>query len=98
MQPSQYERTFQISSEVFWGYRMLIDISNFDSIKSITDYMKNDVRLFLSSRNLQLLIEKLDTSNFHIHSPFDTFEDLLRKTDHSSVIYVCDHCMSSNEM
>lgn len=85
-------RTFQLSSDLFWGYRVNVDVGNFDCITSIIDYIKSDVRQFLLSRNLQMLVEKLDMCRFHIHSPYDEYYDLLQKTDERTVIYVCDHC------
>lgn len=85
-------RTFQISSDLFWGYRMSIDISHFDTIKSIIDYVKSDIKTFLLSRNLQCLVEKLDECKFHIHQPYDIFDDLMNYTTNKDVIYICDHC------
>ena len=85
-------RTFQLSSELFWGYRVNVIVNHYDSIASIIEYVKGDIRTFLLSRNLQLLVEKLDKCRFHFHSPFDTYEDLVNKTDDQTVIYVCDHC------
>lgn len=85
-------RTFQISSDLFWGYRMVVDLSHFDNIKSIIEYVKNDIRTFLLSRNLQCLVEKLDECKFHIHQPHDVFQDLVNYTTLNDVIYICDHC------
>jgi hypothetical protein len=85
-------RTFQISSELFWGYRMVLDITHFDNIKSIIEYVKSDIRTFLLSRNLQLLVEKLDECKFHIHEPCETFEKVINNSTSYDVIYICDHC------
>lgn len=92
MENSNTVRTFQVSSDLFWGYRMSIDISRYDNIKSIIDYVKNDIKTFLLSRNLQCLVEKLDECRFHIHEPYDVFQDLINSTSNSDVIYICDHC------
>lgn len=86
------ERTFQISSDLFWGYSVNIDISKLNSITSIIEYIKTDLKNFLLSKNLQLLIEKLDQRHFHIHSPHDNYNDLLNHTDTNTIIYICDHC------
>lgn len=85
-------RTFQVSSELFWGYRMVLDISHFDNVKSIIEYVKSDIRTFLLSRNLQLLVEKLDECKFHIHEPYETFEKVINNSTSKDVIYICDHC------
>jgi len=89
---SNTQRTFQVSSDLFWGYRITVDVGNFDCVTSIIEYIKNDLRTFLLSRNLQMLVEKLDACRFHIHSPFDCYNDLLTKTDDRTIVYVCDHC------
>ena len=89
---SKTTRTFQISSEIFWGYRATLDLLYFENIENIIEYVKNDLKQFLLSRNLQLLVEKLDKTKFHIHSPYNTYSDILDKTDVSYVIYICDHC------
>jgi hypothetical protein len=81
-----------MSSLLFWGYRMVLDISHFDNVKSIIEYVKNDIRTFLLSRNLQLLVEKLDECQLHIHEPYETFEKLIKNSTSDDVIYICDHC------
>lgn len=85
-------RTFQLSSDLFWGYRVCVDVGSFDCMKNLIEYIKGDIKQFLLSKNLQMLIEKLDQCRFHIHSPYDEFHDLLNRTDERTVIYVCDHC------
>lgn len=85
-------RIFQVSSDLFWGYRITIDVGKYDCVTSIIDFIKSDIRSFLLSKNLQMLVEKLDACRFHIHSPFDCYGDLLTRTDDRTVIYVCDHC------
>lgn len=85
-------RNFQVSSELFWGYKISLEISRFDTIKSIIEYVKSDLRTFLLSRNLQCLVEKLDECKFHIHEPYDTFEELLHNSTYNDIIYICDHC------
>lgn len=85
-------RNFQVSSELFWGYKITLDISRFDTIKSVITYVKSDLKTFLLSRNLQCLVEKLDESIFHIHEPHDTFEELIHNSTNDDIIYICDHC------
>jgi hypothetical protein len=85
-------RTFQLSSDLFWGYRVCVDVGNFDCMTSLIEYIKGDIKQFLLSKNLQMLVEKLDQCRFHIHSPYDEFNDMLNRTDDRTVIYVCDHC------
>jgi hypothetical protein len=92
MKISKIIRTFQLSSDLFWGYKMSIDISRFDNIQCIIEYVKNDIKTFLLSRNLLCLVEKLDSCRFHIHQPYDMFEHLINYTTSNDIIYICDHC------
>lgn len=84
-------RIFQVSSDLFWGYRVNVDISSFDSIISIIEYVRSDLRQFLLSKNLQMLVEKLDACHFHIHSPYNEYVQLVQADD-QTIIYICDHC------
>lgn len=86
------KRIFQVSSDMFWGYRVEIDLIYFETIAAIIQYVKNDLKQFLLSRNLQLLAEQVEKNNFHIHHPFETFEDIKNNTNTSTIIYICDHC------
>lgn len=85
-------RTFQISSDYFWGYRVHIDIADYDDINAILNYIKHDLKTFFLSKNLQSLANKVDRCRFHIHSPYNTYDDLIELTNDRDVIYVCDHC------
>lgn len=86
------KRVFQVSSDTFWGFRLLIDISKFHTISDIVNFVKNDLKTFLMSRNLIVLVEKLESRLFHLHHPYDTYQDLLRLTNKDDIIYICDHC------
>jgi hypothetical protein len=86
------KRVFQVSSDTFWGFRLLIDISKFHSIGDIVNFIKNDLKTFLMSRNLIVLVEKLESRVFHVHHPYDTYQDLLKLTNEDDIIYICDHC------
>ena len=85
-------RTFQVSSELFWGYRVTVDILHFDDVKAIITYVKQDLKTFLLSRNLQGLINKLDNAKFHIHHPYSSYSELVTMTNDNDIIYICDHC------
>lgn len=85
-------RTFQISSEYFWGYRMSIDILLFDDVKAIIKYVKQDLKTFLLSRNLQGLADKVENAKFHIHHPYSSYNELVNMTNDNDIIYICDHC------
>lgn len=85
-------RTFQISSELFWGYRLRVDISLYDSLSDIIQLIKLDLKRYLLDKNLKALAEKVDGMNLHMHEPFLSFSELLDGTSPSDILYLCDHC------
>ena len=85
-------RIFQVSSELFWGFRVCADLMHFDDVKAVVEYIKQELKLFLLSRNLQCLVTKLEQTKFHIHHPYNTYNDLLHKSEPDEVVYICDHC------
>ncbi len=85
-------RTFQISSELFWGYRLRVDLSLYDSLDEIIHLVKLDLKRFLLGKNLQALAEKVDTMKLHMHEPFLTFQELADGTNPQDILYLCDHC------
>lgn len=83
---------FQVSSDVFWGYRVQLNPINFNDLPSIIAYIKNDMKTFFLSRNLQCLAEMVDKAKFHIHHPHDNYKSIIELTNTDETIYVCDHC------
>lgn len=88
-------RTFQISSDIFWGFQMTVDLTHFDNLEQIIHVVKMDLKDFLLSRNLLELCAKVDAMNLHMHSPFKSFDELLEKSMEDDIIYLCDHCGKS---
>lgn len=88
-------RTFQISSDIFWGYQMTVDLGHFDNIEQIIRLIKMDLKGFLKSRNLLELYAKAEAMNLHLHSPFSTFDEMFEKSLEDDIIYLCDHCGKS---
>jgi len=74
----------RLSAELFWGYEVFIDVNTVCTPDDIIEYIRADLRAFLMSRNLQLLAERLDETQFHLH---DDVSDL----GHDSIVYICDH-------
>lgn len=85
-------RTFQISSDLFWGYQLNVDLSLCDSLANIVQLVKMDLKQFLLGKNLQALAEKVDGMKLHMHEPFASFHELLDVTSPSDILYLCDHC------
>ena len=85
-------RKFQFSCDHFWGYANDIDISQFSDLDAVISYMKRQLRRILISNNLQVLAEKLDTKEFHMHTPDCGFDEIRYKTRPNETLYLCSHC------
>jgi hypothetical protein len=85
---NEYERTFIASSETFSGFRVNIPLTNVETIDDIITIFKNELHMVLKKNNFDLLLEKLEISNFHIHE--FTIEDILT-SKHEDIFYICDH-------
>jgi hypothetical protein len=73
---------------------MSLDLQNYENVQDIIEHVKTDMIMFFRYRNLQLLVEKVRESRFHIHSPYSTLEEI-KKADASLVIFICGHCIVS---
>lgn len=60
-------KTFFISAPLFWGYKMVADPKDFESLEDIVATMKFSLRFELLELGLQLLVEELDKTILHIH-------------------------------
>lgn len=84
-----YNKTFQISDKIFWGFKVEVDLDQCDNIDKIIEIVINKLNNLLKSNNLELLQKKLNEIKFHIHD--FTFEDiLLDQTD--KIFYICGGC------
>ena len=84
-----YNKTFQISDKIFWGFKVEVDLDQCDNIDKIIEIVINKLNNLLKSNNLELLQKKLNETKFHIHD--FTFEDiLLDQTD--KIFYICGGC------
>jgi hypothetical protein len=83
------ERLFIASSAIFSSYQTYIslyDVSNIDEILAI--FKKRLLEIFETNK-LEYLSEKVEKTNFHIHSY--TIEQILVSSPESH-FYICDHC------
>jgi len=87
-------RTFQISSKLFWGFKVNLNINEFFSNEQIVNTVISMLRNILTTNNLIDLLESLDGGNnkqkmdFHIHDK--SYVDILNsKSD--EIFYVCCH-------
>ena len=84
---SNYNRKLIASSELFWGFEIIIDIRYYETFEEIITHYHNELLSLLKNNNLIVLYEKCQKCNFHCHT--HTLEELLI-TDND--IYLCDHC------
>lgn len=85
-------RIFQISSDLFWGFRCSIDLSQIETLEQVIDIVKLELKTYLLRRNLMALVEKISSMKLHMHSPSVEFSELLDHTNPSDILYLCDHC------
>lgn len=79
-------RTFIASSELFSGFSVDIDLNYCNTINDIIHEFKNKLLFILKSFHFEILIEKLEQINFHIHNY--TFEDIII-SDKIRKFYIC---------
>tara|TARA_Y100000389_G_C17459578_1_gene520687 strand:- start:2748 stop:3002 length:255 start_codon:yes stop_codon:yes gene_type:complete len=75
----------QLSAPLFSGYSIFLpkEVINQMNKENIIDYVTSNLNSLLKSNNLEILLEKSENMNWHIH-------DELIKSD--GVIYVCSNC------
>ena len=83
-------RKFQLSCKWLWGYNVMIDLDELETIKEAIDIVLSSCHNFLKENNLEELKEYLESqhSGFHIH---DTSLEQLLLTEPNHVIYICNH-------
>ena len=83
---------FKISDNTFWGYEYNISIENLknynDPFQQAILNIKESLKHNLLNLKLEVLAEKIDDIDFHIH---DT-NDINGFTDDGIIVYVCSHC------
>ncbi len=82
-------RLFIASSEVFSHFQVEISLYNISTIEDIIILFKEELNNVLQKNNLINLMNKLNETNFHIHSY--TIEDILTSKP-EDFFYICDHC------
>jgi hypothetical protein len=77
-----------LSDELFQGYNIIINTSQFESINELINYFKNKLITILEFNNLFILSEKVKKMNLHIHD-YKFYNDILNTTHET--IYICSH-------
>ena len=82
-------RLFIASSELFSNFQVNISLYDISTIEDIIVLFKEELNSILKKNNLTNLVNKLNVTNFHIHSY--SIEDILTSNP-EDVFYICDHC------
>lgn len=80
-------KIFQISSEIFWGWRCKLDIDTYDTSEKIILRVKNELVKYLHDGNLLNMVDKARDLKLHIHESEDK---IICRDD--KIVYLCDHC------
>jgi hypothetical protein len=83
------ERKFIASSELFSNFEVNICLYSVASLEDIIKIFNDELIEVFKKNKLTNLINKVETTNFHIHS--NSIEDILT-SDKDAIFYVCDHC------
>lgn len=78
-------RTFVFSCSVFNGFTVILNVNQHDTLQELTQACVANLKLFLKSNNLDLLLSQVDKMNYHIHST--TLQKILEV---ENKIYVCN--------
>ena len=81
------KKKFISSSNYFSGFSVDIDLDYCNNLNDIIIEFKKMLSFILKQFNFELLIDKLNNTNMHIHSY--TFEDILL-SDKDATFYICD--------
>ena len=82
---SNTQKMFIVSDDIYWGYKFILP---FDYIKSITKKdiikeLKEDMKNFFGSHNLEYLKNGIDNLDLHIDMP--------NIEDNKDIVYICSH-------
>ena len=84
-------KTVKFSSELFQGFTTQIDTNDVVSIDEIIIISISILRNLLHTNNLENLVKKCDSINWHIHDK--NFSQLINCND--NIIWICDKCVKS---
>ena len=83
-------RIFQFSCNIFSGYKVEVNLDYVNNLKEVIDHCVNNLRIFLNNNNLEVLIHKLNSIDYHMHDI--TFGDILLSENlNRPQFYICNH-------
>ena len=81
-------RTFQVSSDLFWGFRLQLEVESDSSHASLLRELHAALERFFLEANLLNLAARSKETRLHLH---DSPEALLAPGSENAVFYACDH-------
>lgn len=90
---------FILSCELYWGYGLDVDDLYYDydstTIQQVIDLIKKDLKAFMMSKGLEVLVNKVDGLELHSHEFLKT-TTLQQIVNHNAspnmIVYLCDCC------
>jgi hypothetical protein len=79
----------QISDELFWGFKVNFDETQYKSFNELAFFVKKELILFLRINNLLNLQEIAEKINLHNHE-FKSYEEMIKSN--KNIIYLCGGC------
>jgi hypothetical protein len=79
---------FVISSELFGGFTVMLNPSEYGSIDNIIEYCQLQLTLYLLAGNMDILANKADKIFLHVHSV--VYEDIIKHSERTYFLCECD--------
>lgn len=81
-------KTIIISHRLFSGFRVLLDLDNYDCVKDVIDFVINQLSAQFCILNLITLKKYVESGKWHFHGVRFISE---LKSDSRNTIYLCAH-------
>jgi len=78
----------QLTDDIFFGFKIKINIDNFKSVFDICNYVKNKLIELLEENNFELLLDRANRMKLHIHN-YKNIHEI--KNNENSILYVCSN-------
>lgn len=82
-------RTFQISSDIFWGFRTQIIVEPSSTQDSILHELHLGMTHFFTEANLLVLADRCRSCKLHLHE--DIASMLSEGVSEETIFFACDH-------
>lgn len=79
---------FVISSELFGGFTIMLNPSEYESINNIIEHCQLQLTLYLLAGNMDILANKADKLFLHIHNV--VYEEIIKHPERTYFVCECD--------